>query len=330
MQQRTYFGFVLVMLVCMLVYMFQYKKFSTSHMDHKIPKPDLENQQDTLVTASISHNSRRHFKRFPNAIIIGVKKGGTKALLDMLCSHPIIKGCKTEPQFFSFHFQNGLKWYIDQMPFTGEGELTIEKSPNYFNVKLSPQRIYNTTLGRIKLILIVVNPITRAISDYVHIVSLHMKGNPSSSFEEKIVLDNGTINVQTSEIYKSMYDIHYQRWLEWFKKEQIFVMNGEELITNPASQLSKIEEFLNVPHYFNKEMFHFDDDKGFYCWNSLNKEKGHPQKNITTDLKCLLKSKGRQHPTVSQDTLDRLKVFLRPHTERFCSLASVNFSWCNL
>ena len=292
-------------------------------MDYKTPR--LENQQDTLVTASISPNSTRHLKRFPNAIIIGVKKGGTKALLEMLCFHPIIKGCKIEPQFFSFHFENGLKWYIDQMPITGEGELTIEKSPNYFNVELSPQRIYNITLGRIKLILIVRNPITRAISDYVHIL-ISRKKDPSITFEKKVVLDNGTINVHTSEIYKSMYDIHYQRWLKWFEKEQIFVVDGDELITNPASQLTKVEEFLNVQHYFNKEMFQFNDRKGFYCWNSLSKEKGHPQK---TDLKCLPKSKGHPHPTVSQDTLDRLKVFFKPHTARFCSLASVNFSWCD-
>ena len=320
MQQRAYFGLVLVILVCMLVYMFQYKKFSSSHMDHKIPKPDLENQQDILMTTSISHNSTTHLKRFPNAIIIGVKKGGTKALLGMLRSHPIIKACKFELQFFNFHFENGLKWYIDQMPITREGELTMEKS-NYFSVELSPQRIYDITLGRIKLILIVRNPITRAISDYVHI--LNKTGDPSITFEKKVVLDNGTINVHTSEICKSMYDIHYQRWLKWFKKEQILVVNGDELITNPASQLTKVEEFLNVPHYFNKEMFQFNNDKGFYCWNKLNKKNG-------PYLKCLPISKGRPHPTVSQDTLDRLKVFLKPHTERFCSLASVNFSWCNL
>ena len=169
------------------------------------------------------------------------------------------------------------------------------------------------------MILIVRNPITRTISDYVQLSS---NGNIFGSFEENIVFHDGTINVRTSEIYKSMYDIHYQRWLKWFKKEQILVVNGEELITHPASPLSKIEEFLNVTHYFNKEMFHFNDTKGFYCWN--------PQKNITTDLKCLGSSKGRQHPIISQDILDKVKVVLRPHTERFCSIASVNFSWCDL
>ena len=296
--------------------MFQYKKIVISHTDDdKISRTDV--QQDIVMTASISHKNKK--KRFPDAIIIGVKKGGTRALLDMLSSHPVIKGCKGEPQFFSRQFKRGLKWYIHQMPLTAEAELTMEKSPSYFTDELAPQRIHDITSGKIKLILIVRNPITRTISDFVHLSS---NGKKFGSFKENIVFHDGTINVRTSEIYKSMYDIHYQRWLKWFKKEQIFVVNGDELITHPASPLSQIEEFLKVTHYFNKEMFHFNDTKGFYCWN--------PQKNITTDLKCLGSSKGRQHPIISQDVLDKVKVALRPHTERFCSIASVNFSWCDL
>ena len=107
------------------------------------------------MTASISHNSTKKIKRFPDAIIIGVKKGGTRALLDMLSSHPVIKGCKGEPQFFSRQFKMGLKWYIDQMPLTAEDELTIEKSPSYFTDELAPRRIHDITSGKIKLILIV-------------------------------------------------------------------------------------------------------------------------------------------------------------------------------
>ena len=278
---------------------------------------------DHSPTSHTGHRKRDLKKRFPNAIIIGVKKGGTRALIEMLHSHPLIKGPTIEPQFFSFHFENGLKWYIDLMPLTKENELTIEKSPNYFNSKLAPERLYNITSDKIKLILIVRNPITRAISDYVHIVN--KDGKATSSFEEKVVL-NGTVNSHTSEISKSMYDVHYERWLKWFKKEQILVMNGEELITHPATEISKVEAFLNVRHYFTKEMFILNQEKGFYCWKNSNGRK----KNTKTQVQCLGSSKGREHPTVSEESLDKMREFLKPHTERFCSLAAVNFSWCAL
>ena len=334
--RKICFGFGTLLVFCTLVCMFWYNTNSLSNIHVQFPRAVAQEEfvmagvVEIATVTSVHANGRHHSpmshtghrkrdlkKRFPNAIIIGVKKGGTRALIEMLRSHPLIKGPTIEPQFFSFHFENGLKWYIDLMPLTKENELTIEKSPNYFNSKLAPERLYNITSDEIKLILIVRNPITRAISDYVHIT--YKDGKATGSFEEKVVI-NGTVNSHTSEISKSMYDVHYKRWLKWFKKEQILVMNGEELITHPATEISKVEAFLNVRHYFTKEMFILNKKKGFYCWNG--------RKN--NEVKCLGSSKGRAHPTVSKDTLDKMREFLKPHTERFCSLAAVNFSWCAL
>ena len=118
-----------------------------------------------------------------------------------------------------------------------------------------------------------------------------------------------------------MYDVHYQRWLKWFDKKQILVLNGDELITNPVPLLNKVESFLNISHYFKNSMFTINKEKGFYCW----------KRNATTEeLKCLGKSKGRPHPTVSDGTLNKLKEFSRPHAKRFCQLADVKFNWCSL
>ena len=290
----------------------------------KSPVKVLANGDQSLT--SISANRKRNSKkRFPNAIIFGVKKGGTRALIEMLNFHPLIKRPKREPQFFSLHFENGLKWYIDLMPLTKENELTIEKSPDYFNMRLAPERLYNVTSDKIKLILVVRHPITRAISDYVHFLNNVGNATMYSSFEKKVIL-NGTVNSHTSEINKSMYDVHYERWLKWFKKEQILIVNGEELITHPVTELSKVEAFLNLRHYFTKEMFIFNKEKGFYCWKTLNGRTNRAK----TRMKCLGSSKGREHPTVSEDTLDKIRKFLKPHAERFCSLAAVNFSWCSL
>lgn len=50
-----------------------------------------------------------------------------------------------------------------QMPFTSPGQITLEKSPAYFVGKLVPERVYKMN-PRIKLIVVVRNPITRAIS----------------------------------------------------------------------------------------------------------------------------------------------------------------------
>lgn len=50
-------------------------------------------------------------KKFPQAIIIGVKKGGTRALLEFLRIHPDVRAVGSEPHFFDRFYDKGLEWY---------------------------------------------------------------------------------------------------------------------------------------------------------------------------------------------------------------------------
>lgn len=59
----------------------------------------------------ISILSNAGIKRFPQAIIIGVKKGGTRALLEFLRIHPDVRAVGSEPHFFDRFYDKGLEWY---------------------------------------------------------------------------------------------------------------------------------------------------------------------------------------------------------------------------
>ncbi|KAL2299094.1 hypothetical protein Nmel_014710 [Mimus melanotis] len=50
-------------------------------------------------------------RRFPQAIIVGVKKGGTRALLEFLRAHPGVRAVGAEPHFFDRCYEKGLRWY---------------------------------------------------------------------------------------------------------------------------------------------------------------------------------------------------------------------------
>ncbi|KHN76078.1 Heparan sulfate glucosamine 3-O-sulfotransferase 6 [Toxocara canis] len=50
-------------------------------------------------------------RRFPQAIIIGVKKAGTRALLEFLRLNPAIKAPGPEVHFFDRNFDKGFEWY---------------------------------------------------------------------------------------------------------------------------------------------------------------------------------------------------------------------------
>ncbi|KAF5896798.1 heparan sulfate glucosamine 3-O-sulfotransferase 3B1-like, partial [Clarias magur] len=82
-------------------------------------------------------------KRLPHAIIVGVKKGGTRALLEFLRVHPDVRAAGAEPHFFDRFYDNGLEWYRDLMPKTLDGQITMEKTPSYFVTREAPARIYS-------------------------------------------------------------------------------------------------------------------------------------------------------------------------------------------
>ncbi|VDK71744.1 unnamed protein product [Cylicostephanus goldi] len=50
-------------------------------------------------------------KKFPTAIIVGVKKAGTRALLEFLRLNPRIQAPGPEVHFFDKNYHKGLDWY---------------------------------------------------------------------------------------------------------------------------------------------------------------------------------------------------------------------------
>lgn len=58
------------------------------------------------------------------------------------------------------------------------------------------------------------------------------------------ILPNGTVNEAYRPLAISMYHQHVHRWLEVFHRDQILVVNGDQLIEDPLTQVKRIETFL--------------------------------------------------------------------------------------
>lgn len=67
-----------------------------------------EEWDDSAVSGFLNESES---KKLPGAIIIGVKKGGTRALLEFLRLHPDIRAVGAEPHFFDRNYDKGLEWY---------------------------------------------------------------------------------------------------------------------------------------------------------------------------------------------------------------------------
>lgn len=68
-------------------------------------------RQAKSSNSPILRTTKNGTKKLPQALIIGVKKGGTRALLEFLRVHPDIRAPGPEPHFFDRHYQRGLEWY---------------------------------------------------------------------------------------------------------------------------------------------------------------------------------------------------------------------------
>ena len=73
---------------------------------------ELEDSDDEDVAADRLVGVRR----LPQAIIIGVKKGGTRALLEFLRMHPDVRAPGPEVHFFDRHYDRQLDWYRSVQP----------------------------------------------------------------------------------------------------------------------------------------------------------------------------------------------------------------------
>lgn len=277
-------------------------------------------------------------KRFPDVIIIGVKKGGTRALLEMLKLHPQVCACGPEMHFFDRYYSKGLAWYRDKMPLCYENELRVEKTPSYFvtNGVAKDMLSYSKSLNRtLRLLVIVRDPTRRAISDFTQ--NLHKSPEKRSprklhtSFESLALREssNGSmeVNLRWGAIKIGVYSKHLKRWYKYFKPEQIHVVSGEALIKEPFDETKKVERFLDLPSFIKAEHFVYNETKGFYCFDRSLSYKHNDVDHAPTPLRCLGTSKGRSHAKVSKPTEKLLRDFYRPHNEELYRMVGRDFGW---
>ncbi|XP_074925167.1 heparan sulfate glucosamine 3-O-sulfotransferase 2 [Chelonoidis abingdonii] len=272
--------------------------------------------QEAPLAGNGSGPAKLGSKRLPQALIVGVKKGGTRAVLEFIRVHPEVRAVGTEPHFFDRHYERGLAWYRSLMPRTHSSQITMEKTPSYFVTKEAPRRIFNMSRDT-KLIVVVRNPVTRAISDYTQTLSK----KPDIPTFEGLSFQNrslGLVDTSWNAIRIGMYVVHLQSWLQYFPLSQIHFVSGEKLITDPAGEMGKVQDFLGIKRVITDKHFYFNKTKGFPC---LKKTES------STFPRCLGKSKGRTHVQIDPEVIEQLRDFYRPYNIKFYETVGQDFRW---
>jgi [heparan sulfate]-glucosamine 3-sulfotransferase 1 len=170
--------------------------------------------------------------------------------------------------------------------------------------------------------------VDRAISHFTHdIKSKKIFNNPTydptkydnvSRMFDKFVLDVNKKRIIKSVFWiaDGIYYLHYIEWLKHFPPEQIFFFNGENFISNPYDEIRKVEKFLNLTSYIKKDHFIYNKYKGFYCL----------KKHLNNEF-CMSSKKGRKHPFISPDTINKIREFYKPYDKKLFSLIGKDPFW---
>lgn len=212
-------------------------------------------------------------RTLPSSLIVGAQRAGTTTLFNYLVEHPDIKfPFKKEVHFFDFRYHQGEDWYRSRFCYKfclGKRGTTLEASPYYMVHPLVPERVADI-LPAAKIIMLLRNPVDRALSQYHHNVR---HGREELTFEEALEMEDkrlaGEVEALENDenyysynhhryayILRGRYIDHIEKWLRFFDKENLLLIQAEKMFTEPNAICSKIFDFLNLSGYTVRNIKH--------------------------------------------------------------------------
>lgn len=190
----------------------------------------------------------------PNFIVIGGQKCGSTYLHDVLNEHPDIYLTPGEtpyfqnPDYLETHVADFEKLFDKAQNYQAIGI----KRPDYLAKDECPPRIKKHIPGA-KLIVILRNPVNRAIAAYYHYIKSGFA--PLCPFNEgmKEVLHGSLIHAypRTVEIIEyGFYHKHMQKYFAHFDKQQIHIILLDDLKKDHLTIIKQLYDFLGVDSAF--------------------------------------------------------------------------------
>lgn len=182
----------------------------------------------------------------PNLLVVGAQKSGTTTLHDMLSRHPEVSmSTKKEINYFTNHYKKGLEYYRSFFNVSQDEYLiTGESSPGYMCYPGVARKI-KETLGDIKIVMVLRNPVQRSLSQYWD-NRRHLKEHLLfSEVIEKYLHEEYEPGVR-GYFSRGVYMKYINEYLDYFDKKNLHIIIFEELLTNTKKTLSELYNFLEI------------------------------------------------------------------------------------
>jgi hypothetical protein len=290
---------------------------------HAVPSlGEVQRESPTPLLEKVYRGMTSPIRLLPDFLIIGTQRGGTTSLYRYLQAHPCIRPASTkEVHFFDMRFHKGLAWYRGHFPtqieqyaverLHGHRLVTGEASALYLFHPHTPKRVAKT-LSSIKLIVLLRNPVDRALSHYYHAIK---HGWETLSFEEaiegeeqrtaqereKLLADEryeSSAYRHRSYLTRGIYVDQLQVWMTLFAREQFLILKSEEFYADPAATLKAVLAFLNVP-----------------------------ETKLPLDKQAYRAHNANTYPKMEPALRKELIVYFESHNARLYAYLGTNFAW---
>jgi hypothetical protein len=192
----------------------------------------------------------------PNFLIIGAQKAGTSWLHFQLKQHPEIYIPSQEIHYFDkeFNFNKGIEWYKQQFSSVTSENVIGEKTPEYLwangegweeHLPEVHRNIY-AQLPEVKLIIILRNPVERAVSALNHVIRSG-RISPLHNFNELLIGRKQHLVKGYGILEKGIYHKQLSEYKKLFPFDQIMILIFEEdVVKAPQKTLKSIFDFVGV------------------------------------------------------------------------------------
>lgn len=115
--------------------------------------------------------------------------------------------------------------------------------------------------------------------------------------------------------FLSDYPAQLEMLAQVFPQDQVHVVDGEKMVTDPLPEIKKIEQFLDIQSFFSEEHFYFPEGSKFPCFKP----------SLDSQPQCMQGDKGRDHPDLLPETYDYLRTYFNPKMESFFEMTGIKY-----
>ena len=188
--------------------------------------------------------------QLPDFLGLGTQKGGTTTLHWLLAQHQQvhIPECK-EVQFFTQHHHQGEIWYSGNFVNAAPQQRCGEISPFYLFHPEAPGRIHSL-LPQAKLIVLLRDPVERAISHYFHARKRGFEplelGDAMAAESTRLASGDPFSFQKHSYVSRSRYLEQLDRYEALFPRHQLLILRSEDLFEQVERIWPLLLDFLEI------------------------------------------------------------------------------------